>query len=229
MSSKVTSVVPSGNNNYLTPSLTFNRPATDFILPGVVGYITNTSGVSPSTGFGAVNAQGTPNMSVAVTGPSIYYVNATPSGGTAQTFSVTQDVSENVTINNNSTGSTVYDFIYLQLSATLLNNPDSADTTVASFFTSRSTTNYATGNSNGAQANTLLLAVVTVANGASSISNSNITDARAMAGPSSNIVYPVQAATASAPPYIKGGLYYDTTLHKLRVGGASAWETVTSS
>lgn len=39
---------------------------------------------------------------------------------------------------------------------------------------------------------------------------------------------PFQAPTASAPPYIKGGLYFDTTLNKLRVGGATGWETVTS-
>ena len=34
--------------------------------------------------------------------------------------------------------------------------------------------------------------------------------------------------TAGAPSYVKGALYFDTTLNKLRVGGASAWETVTS-
>jgi len=40
---------------------------------------------------------------------------------------------------------------------------------------------------------------------------------------------PVQATTASAPAYVKGGIYFDTTLNKLRVGGATAWETVTSA
>lgn len=39
---------------------------------------------------------------------------------------------------------------------------------------------------------------------------------------------PVQAVTASAPTYVKGGIYFDTTLNKLRVGGATAWETITS-
>lgn len=34
---------------------------------------------------------------------------------------------------------------------------------------------------------------------------------------------------ASAPPYIKGAVYFDTTLNKLRVGGATSWETVTSA
>ena len=33
---------------------------------------------------------------------------------------------------------------------------------------------------------------------------------------------------ATAPAYVKGGLYFDTALNKLRVGGATAWETVTS-
>lgn len=43
------------------------------------------------------------------------------------------------------------------------------------------------------------------------------------------LFYPVQAPTASAPSYVKGAIYFDTTLNKLRVGGASAWETITSS
>jgi hypothetical protein len=42
------------------------------------------------------------------------------------------------------------------------------------------------------------------------------------------IFKPVQATTAGAPAYVKGAMYFDTTLNKLRVGGASAWESVTS-
>ena len=42
-------------------------------------------------------------------------------------------------------------------------------------------------------------------------------------------ISPQQATTAGAPAYVKGALYFDTTLNKLRVGGATAWETVTSS
>ena len=37
-----------------------------------------------------------------------------------------------------------------------------------------------------------------------------------------------QYTTASAPAYQKGAVYFDTTLNKLRVGGATAWETITS-
>lgn len=38
----------------------------------------------------------------------------------------------------------------------------------------------------------------------------------------------ILAPTISAPAYIKGGIYFDTTLNKLRVGGATDWETITS-
>lgn len=41
-------------------------------------------------------------------------------------------------------------------------------------------------------------------------------------------IKPQQAATASAPTYVKGAIYFDTTLNKLRVGGATGWETITS-
>jgi hypothetical protein len=34
---------------------------------------------------------------------------------------------------------------------------------------------------------------------------------------------------SSAPTYVKGGMYFDTTLNKLRIGGATGWETVTSA
>lgn len=35
--------------------------------------------------------------------------------------------------------------------------------------------------------------------------------------------------TASAPSYAKGRMYFDTTLNKARIGGATAYETLTSS
>jgi hypothetical protein len=43
------------------------------------------------------------------------------------------------------------------------------------------------------------------------------------------LTYVPQAPTASAPAFIEGGMYYDTTLMKLRIGGATGWETVTSA
>ena len=43
-----------------------------------------------------------------------------------------------------------------------------------------------------------------------------------------DVIKPPQATTAAAPAYVKGGMYFDTTLNKMRIGGATAWETVTS-
>jgi len=43
---------------------------------------------------------------------------------------------------------------------------------------------------------------------------------------STGLVFPQQAATA--PAYVLGGIYFDTALNKLRVGGATGWETITS-
>ncbi len=40
--------------------------------------------------------------------------------------------------------------------------------------------------------------------------------------------YQGQYTTANAPAWGVGLMYFDTTLNKLRVGGATGWETVTS-
>ena len=45
---------------------------------------------------------------------------------------------------------------------------------------------------------------------------------------SAKVFFPVQAATITAPAYVKGGMYFNTTLNKLMIGGATDWETVTS-
>ena len=175
MATKYVSVVQSGVNNYLTSAELLNNVPTNTILPGIVGSYTNTSGVAPATGNFAVNAQGTPNMTVAVSSGKAY-VSATPTSGNAQTVEVRSDATENVTISANSTGSTRYDFVYIKVDPDKMNNPSVAGTDVATFITSRSTTQNV--DSNGTPSNTLLLAIVTVINGASSIANSDIYDAR---------------------------------------------------
>lgn len=43
-----------------------------------------------------------------------------------------------------------------------------------------------------------------------------------------SLIYFGQFTTGAAPTYVNGASYFDTTLNKLRIGGASAWETVTS-
>ena len=61
-----------------------------------------------------------------------------------------------------------------------------------------------------------------------SVSIGNTTDKGAASLNVSGLIYPQQATTAGAPAYVKGAIYFDTTLNKLRVGGATAWETITS-
>lgn len=48
-------------------------------------------------------------------------------------------------------------------------------------------------------------------------------------GIGSSGIFPLQATTGAEPPYQKGAIYFNTTLNKLRVGGATGWETVSSS
>lgn len=175
MATKTASVIQSGTSNYLTPAESFNVVATDTLTPGIVGSYTSTSGVAPTTGSFAVNAQGSPNMTVAVSAGQAY-VLATPTGGTAQNIRVKMTSSENVTIAANSTGSTRYDFVYIKVDADKLNNPAADGTDVVTLTTQRSTTS--TVDSNGALANALCIAIVTVTNGAVSIANADISDYR---------------------------------------------------
>jgi len=179
MATKTASVIQSGTSNYLTPAESFNVVATDLVTPGVVDAITATSGVAPTTGSFAVNAQGSPNMTVAVSAGQAY-VNATPTGGTAQNIRVKLAASENVTIAANSTGGTRYDWVYIKVDPDKLNNPAADGTDVVTLITQRSTT-LAT-DSNGTPANALAIATVTVTNGAVSIANADITDRRVQAG-----------------------------------------------
>jgi hypothetical protein len=60
------------------------------------------------------------------------------------------------------------------------------------------------------------------------VSIGNTTDSGVGSLNVSGLIYPQQATTAGAPAYVKGAIYFDTTLNKLRVGGATAWETITS-
>jgi hypothetical protein len=58
------------------------------------------------------------------------------------------------------------------------------------------------------------------------VSIGNTVDSGAASLNVSGLIFPQQAA--SAPTYQKGAIYFDTTLNKLRVGGATGWETITS-
>ena len=43
------------------------------------------------------------------------------------------------------------------------------------------------------------------------------------------VFLPLAASTPNAPPYQQGGIYFDTSINKMRIGGAAGWEVVTST
>lgn len=175
----ITSIITGGSNNHETTSEEANAFATDFVDEGVVGTITNTSGVAPSTGAFAMNAQGTPDMTVAVTS-GIAYVTATPTGQSSQTFRVDLNANQNVTISANSSGSTKYDWVYISIDADNAADSNTAADNVASLVTSRSSS--ASTDDGTPPTYGYCIGVVTVANGASSISDGSIADSRTETG-----------------------------------------------
>jgi len=76
------------------------------------------------------------------------------------------------------------------------------------------------------EANMLLLDADGNTNGTLYIGGNSLTTAHSSR--KGGLFFPVQAPTASAPTYVIGAIYFDTTLNKLRIGGAAGWETVTS-
>lgn len=173
--SLITSILTGGINNHPTSSEEVNAVYTDFVSEGIVGSVGNTSGVAPATGGFAVNAQGTPAMAVNVTA-GVAYVNATPSSQNNQTFRVKNTATEAVTISANSSGSTKYDWVYIKLDATNLNAPNTAGDNAATLVTSRSSS--ASSDDGTPPTYGYPIAVVTVANGASTIANGSIRDLR---------------------------------------------------
>lgn len=212
----VTSILRGGTNSHETTSEEANGVYTDFVSEGIVGSVGNTSGVAPATGGFAVNAQGTPDMTVAVSA-GVAYVNATPTSQNNQTFRIKNSASSNVTISANSSGSTKYDWIYLKLDADKLNNPNTAGDDAATLVTSRSSS--AASDDGTPPTYGYPLAVVTVANGASSITNGTIRDIRsqvALNTGSSNASdgwTSLSSATTftTATGYNKGNKEYDLT------------------
>lgn len=174
----LTSVLNAGTNTHTTTSEEANVIPTDFITSGVVGAITLNSG-SGGTGSFCVNADTSPDMGVTIKAGQAY-IQATPSSQNSQVLR-TRAAADYTTyvINSNASGSTKYDWIYLQINAANANNPSADGSNVASFVTSRSSSN--TSDTGSPPTYGILLAVVTVVNGASSITNSNITDRRVQA------------------------------------------------
>lgn len=164
-----------GTNNHQTTSEEANALVTDIFEEGIVGSIGNTSGVAPSTGAFAANAQNTPDMTIMITS-GIAYVSGAPTGQATQLLRVRMTDNENVTISSNTTGVTKYDWIYISLDADKMANPAVDADDVATLVVSRSTSS--TSDNGTPPANSYCIAVVSVADSATSITNGNIADKR---------------------------------------------------
>lgn len=169
-----TTILTGGTNSFQTTAEHVNYPATDLLANGIVGAVTNTAGVAPATGGLACNAQGSPNMTVAVTA-GIAYVLATPTGQASQRLRAAI-AAQNATIAANATGGTRFDWIYVTINATNANTPNAAGDNVASITVSRSTSSSVDNGTPPTYGYNI--AIVTVANGAASITNGNIADSR---------------------------------------------------
>lgn len=194
--SLITSILTGGVNNHETTAEEANALATDFISEGIVGAIANTSGVAPATGGFAVNATGTPDTNIQISAGTAY-VTATPSTQGSQTIRVKNSATITQAISANSSGSTKYDWVYLSVDATNANAPNTAGDNVASITVSRSSS--AASDDGTPPTYAILLAVVTVANGFSTITNSVIRDSRTRC---------TVGATAESPEtyWVTGGL-----------------------
>lgn len=171
----ITSVVTGGVNNHTTVVEEINALSTDFVTQGVVGAISLNTG-SGGTGSFCVNADASADMGVTIKAGQAY-ISATPSSQSLQVLRARAATDyTGYTINANASGSTKYDWIYLSVNATNANAPASDASNVTSIYTSRSSSN--TTDNGTPPSFGLLLAVITVANGASSIANSNISDRR---------------------------------------------------
>lgn len=206
------SVLTGGSNNKTTTAEEINAPMTDLFSDGIVGTFGNTAGVAPMTGGLAVNAQGSPNMTVAVTAGKAY-VTCTPTSQGSQRLRA-NIAAQNATIAANATGGTRYDWIYVSMSASGAANPAVDGTGVATITVSRSTSS-ATDNGTPPTYG-YNIAVVTVANGASSITNGNITDQR-------------ETVTLSATSTSDGWLTAEATPNTVTANGNRSYDLVFNS
>lgn len=177
-----TTILTGNSNTFQTTSEHVNALAKDILSgQGFIGSIASTSGVAPMTGAFALNAQGTPDTTVAVS-TGVGYVAATPSTQGAQLLRVEAKTVQSVTIASNVSGSTKYDWIYIKVDPTNANTPNAAGDNVSSLYVSRSTSS--TTDTAAPPAYGLLIGIVTVTNSFTTITNDKINDRRLVTTPS---------------------------------------------
>lgn len=175
----ITSVITGGSNSHQTVAEELNAYATDFVKQGVWGTITLGFGSTPGVGSFAVSQDTGTDLAIDIAA-GVAYVAGTPSGQDAQVVRARMTSNyTSYTINSNNSGAAKFDWIYLQFNATNAATPDLAADNVVNIYTSRSTSNIS---DNGAPPTFgILLAVISIANGATSVINNNISDRRTAA------------------------------------------------
>jgi hypothetical protein len=192
----LTSTVTAGTNNHTTSAEEANVLATDFVTQGVVGAITLNTG-SGGTGSFCVN-QNTGSDSAIIIKAGQAYISATPSSQGAQVLRARAAADYTAfPVSSNSSGSTKYDWVYLKVDPTKANNPASDASDVTSIVVSRSSSN--TTDNGTPPTYGINLAIITVANGATAITNSLITDKRvnASVGAQNGSLIVTQASTGT--------------------------------
>ena len=200
-----------GNISFFAASGTF--ATNESVTPVARMFIANTGDVSiSSTTAGSANAGAlvvTGGGSFGNNGSASYFGGAVTVGGalSAATFSLASSTGQIATINSTAANGPYVTFLASSVAAGDIGsaaNVFGAGTSTDFGVNSRGTTLYL-GQGNSVRA---------------TISSTGATFA--------GTVSPQQATTAAAPAYVKGAIYFDTTLNKLRVGGATAYETITS-
>ena len=197
MATKITSLLTAGTNNHQESSENANKVRTQYFSTGIIGGVSLNTGAGGTGGF-AVNAQASPNNTLRVTQGEVI-VAGIPTGGNSQNFSVNMNTFEDITILANATGGTRFDWIYVSLDPTKMANPAVDASDVATFVTSRST--LSTSDNGTPPTFGYLLAVVTVANGFTTLANATISDKRMQSGVNSvgaGAVFAPAVVTASA-------------------------------
>jgi hypothetical protein len=231
------SVLTAGTNNYQTPAKDVGKINYWMFTPGVpsIGSIVD---ASPNTGDFAVQAQSSPNKTVKIKSGKML-MKATPTSEAERMLGVELSADYNLTIADNVTGSTKYDKIVLVLDADEIHNPPTSGdlTEVACLITER----HSTAGEALTATNAIELAEVTVANGFSSIADTNISEKRVFSIPlSSSSLIPAnetwtyaswdaatKTGTFTAPSDIRNKLNVGMRIRITQSTGGTKWGIIT--
>jgi hypothetical protein len=200
-------------------------PAED-LRAGLVKSLTGTTGIAQPTAM-AVTAQGTPNMTVAVAAGGAL-IPGTQSANQG-VYGVWNDASVNVTIGANGSGNPRIDLVVVMMND--IGGGYAAPPTPAGTTSNAPQFQVVQGTPAGSPTppatpvNAVPLAQIAVANGASSITNGNITDVRPIASASGGIV--ATPSTVARLPAVANGLpLWFTDTYKLLIGTTATTRNV---